>query len=94
MYYLQYFRYYTKYFGKDGEAGPVISHFSLANFSRWEEEISAWQRPILEDLKLPEWYKSAIFNEVYYVADGGTVWLLMDDVESLSSTDPRFVDKK
>ncbi|XP_046661993.1 non-lysosomal glucosylceramidase isoform X2 [Homalodisca vitripennis] len=85
----EHYRYYTKYFGKDGEAGPVISHFSLANFSRWEEEISAWQRPILEDLKLPEWYKSAIFNEVYYVADGGTVWLLMDDVESLSSTDPR-----
>lgn len=23
----------------------------------------------------PAWYKSAIFNELYYVADGGTVWL-------------------
>ena len=25
--------------------------------------------------KLPDWYKSAIFNELYYISDGGTVWL-------------------
>lgn len=24
---------------------------------------------------LPNWYKSALFNELYFVADGGTVWL-------------------
>lgn len=24
---------------------------------------------------LPAWYKSALFNELYFVADGGTVWL-------------------
>ena len=24
---------------------------------------------------LPAWYKSAIFNELYFVADGGTIWL-------------------
>ena len=23
----------------------------------------------------PTWYKSALFNELYYVSDGGTVWL-------------------
>lgn len=23
---------------------------------------------------LPAWYKSALFNELYFVADGGTVW--------------------
>lgn len=23
---------------------------------------------------LPTWYKSALFNELYFVADGGTVW--------------------
>ena len=25
--------------------------------------------------KLPSWYKCALFNELYYIADGGTVWL-------------------
>lgn len=24
---------------------------------------------------LPAWYKSALFNELYFLADGGTVWL-------------------
>lgn len=48
-------------------------HFCLLCFSR----------------TLPSWYKSAIFNELYYVADGGTQWLLMDDVDELPSTDIR-----
>lgn len=24
---------------------------------------------------LPAWYKSALFNELYYVSDGGTIWV-------------------
>lgn len=32
------------------EAGPKMSHYALTNFSKWEEEISAWQKPILDDL--------------------------------------------
>lgn len=24
---------------------------------------------------LPAWYKSALFNELYFLADGGTIWL-------------------
>ena len=28
---------------------------------------------------LPSWYKSALFNELYFVADGGTVWLDVAD---------------
>ena len=24
---------------------------------------------------LPSWYKSALFNELYFIADGGTIWL-------------------
>ena len=24
---------------------------------------------------LPTWYKSALFNELYFVSDGGTVWV-------------------
>lgn len=35
----------------------------------------AWQEPVLADAELPPWYKSALFNETYYVGDGGTVWL-------------------
>lgn len=24
---------------------------------------------------MPSWYKSALFNELYFLADGGTIWL-------------------
>jgi len=24
---------------------------------------------------LPDWYKSALFNESYFIADGGSIWL-------------------
>lgn len=72
-------RYYTKFFGRSGEAGPAICEHALQSYPKWEQQIDAWQRPILEDAALPDWYKSAIFNELYYIADGGTVWLCVDE---------------
>jgi non-lysosomal glucosylceramidase len=36
------------------------------------------------DSRLPTWYKSALFNELYFISDGGTVWL---DVDKDSSED-------
>ncbi|XP_063225117.1 non-lysosomal glucosylceramidase isoform X3 [Bacillus rossius redtenbacheri] len=81
-----YLRYYTKWFPKDGTAAPGLSHYVLANHDRWESEIDAWQQPILRDPELPDWYKSALFNELYFIADGGSVWLL---AEGLGPTDPR-----
>lgn len=133
-------RRYTRFFGPDGDAAPALSHYALRHYADWEEKISAWQSPVLEDrcqwspslaflpgphtftktlihspppkstevvwdslgtptslnprilpfLKchphetitssclprsLPAWYKSALFNELYFLADGGTVWL-------------------
>ena len=29
----------------------------------------------LFDSDLPAWFKSALFNELYFISDGGTVWL-------------------
>lgn len=37
--------------------------------------------------KLPDWYKSALFNELYYIADGGTVWVNCD-IESIGTFQP------
>lgn len=41
---------------------------------------------------LPEWYSSALFNELYFVADGGTVWLVCDDKNIDPIHDPRYDD--
>ena len=40
----------------------------------WSAEIDAWQAPILGDPARPDWYKTAVFNELYFLVDGGTVW--------------------
>ncbi|VDP95070.1 unnamed protein product [Echinostoma caproni] len=36
-------------------------------------------------VNLPDWYKSALFNELYYLTDGGTVWLDPIEVEGIES---------
>lgn len=41
--------------------------------------------------QLPDWYKSALFNELYFVADGGSIWVEADDIEKLPEKDPRYV---
>ncbi|KAF4532276.1 hypothetical protein B566_EDAN007248 [Ephemera danica] len=85
----QYFRMYTRWFGTEGNAAPGLCKYALQNYVWWEQEIEKWQKPILEDKNLPAWYKSALFNELYYVADGGSVWLEVDGKEQLSPDDPR-----
>ncbi|TVU39518.1 hypothetical protein EJB05_12941 [Eragrostis curvula] len=44
-------------------------------YKHWEEEIDKWQTPILHDERLPEWYKITLFNELYFLVAGGTVWI-------------------
>jgi len=60
-------------------------------YPKWESKIEAWQRPILQNESLPSWYKSALFNELYFVADGGTVWLDVDQVTDNKTPIPEFV---
>ncbi|BES90672.1 Non-lysosomal glucosylceramidase [Nesidiocoris tenuis] len=86
-------RYYTQFFGSDGEAGRKICQYSIDNFKRWTNDIYNWQITTLSDERLPDWYKSALFNELYYVSDGGTLWILLDEEESrkLPDDDPRNV---
>uniref|UniRef100_A0A8B9BY25 Glucosylceramidase beta 2 n=1 Tax=Anser brachyrhynchus TaxID=132585 RepID=A0A8B9BY25_9AVES len=68
-------RRYTRFFGSDGDAAPALSRYALAHYEEWERKIDAWQKPVLENSQLPSWYKSALFNELYFMTDGGTVWL-------------------
>jgi non-lysosomal glucosylceramidase len=40
---------------------------------------------LLSFRQLPDWYKRALFNELYFVADGGTIWLdVSNDTEAPS----------
>ncbi|GAB1606053.1 non-lysosomal glucosylceramidase-like [Argonauta hians] len=72
---LKYRRRYTRWFGHSAKAAPQLCSYTLNNYNTWQEKIEAWQNTVLQNKDLPAWYKSALFNELYYVSDGGTVWL-------------------
>ncbi|XP_045534468.1 non-lysosomal glucosylceramidase [Papilio machaon] len=80
-------RYYTKYFGSDAIAGASIAAYALRNYENWEKQIVEWQDPILSNSNIPDWLKSALMNELYFVADGGTIWF--DVRDEYPETDPR-----
>ncbi|CAM8975329.1 unnamed protein product [Rhodiola kirilowii] len=69
-----YNRRYTKFYGTHGNAASKIAHDAIIAHNEWESLIEAWQRPVLEDKRLPEWYPATLFNELYYLNSGGTVW--------------------
>ncbi|OXU32049.1 hypothetical protein TSAR_002854 [Trichomalopsis sarcophagae] len=81
-------RYYTQFFSGEN-TGPEICRYALSQYERWEDEIERWQKSVLEDPDLPDWYKSAIFNELYFVSDGGSLWLSTDESNELQPDDPR-----
>ncbi|XP_046752311.1 non-lysosomal glucosylceramidase [Diprion similis] len=86
----EYLRYYTKYFyNSERSAAPEISRHALASYKSWEKDIDDWQREVLDDPGLPEWYKSALFNELYFVTDGGTIWIRSEDSDDYPDSDPR-----
>ncbi|KAJ4955498.1 hypothetical protein NE237_012281 [Protea cynaroides] len=70
-----YNRRYTKYYGTFEGSALDIVHDALTKYKWWEEEIENWQNPILRDDKLPEWYKFTLFNELYFLVAGGTIWI-------------------
>lgn len=69
-----YHRRYTSSYGTAGDASSKLAHDALRDYRKWETAIEDWQQPVLKDEKLPEWYRVTLFNELYYLVAGGTVW--------------------
>eukprot|EP00124_Ichthyophonus_hoferi_P002078 Ihof_evm12s129 gene=Ihof_evmTU12s129 len=66
---------YTRFYGIEGKASVPLCITALVSSDDWERKIYEWQAPVLLDRDLPKWYKSALFNETYYISDGGSVWI-------------------
>ena len=54
---------------------PALALIALTKFKEWEKTIEDWQRPILTSTEYPSWFKNQLFNELYYLTDGGCVWV-------------------
>ncbi|CAI5453720.1 unnamed protein product [Caenorhabditis angaria] len=70
-----YERRYTRFFTNPFD----ISKHAIQQFATWQTHIDAWQNPIIHDESLPDWYRSALFNELYYSVDGSTIWFNYED---------------
>ena len=68
------YRRYTDFFDRSGRNAWQLAQTALASYQTWQQKIIDWQRPILERPDLPDWFKMALFNELYDLASGGTLW--------------------
>ncbi|MBD2430674.1 MULTISPECIES: GH116 family glycosyl hydrolase [Fischerella] len=71
---INYNRRYTDFFGNDGKNAWAIALIALQQYQDWQAQIQAWQQPILDRADLPDWLKMALFNELYDLSAGGTLW--------------------
>ena len=65
---------YTRAWGRSGTRAWDLAEHALEHLPGWRAAIEAWQAPILEANGRPDWYKAALFNELYYLVDGGSFW--------------------
>ena len=65
---------YTRDWGRTGERAWDLATHALDRTDDWRAAIEAWQAPVLNDLERPAWYRAALFNELYFLVDGGTFW--------------------
>jgi non-lysosomal glucosylceramidase len=78
---VEYNRRYTDFFGRSGQNAWVIASTALEHYKSWRQQIQTWQQPILERQDLPSWFKMALFNELYDLTSGGTLWSAADQRE-------------
>ncbi len=71
---ITYYRRYTDFFGHSGLNAWAIASTALREYQTWLSEIQSWQQPILERQDLSDWFKMALFNELYDLTSGGTLW--------------------
>jgi non-lysosomal glucosylceramidase len=80
-------RKYTAFFGAEGRNAFRIASEALGRYAEWEMAVDAWQRPILADAELPDWFKQALLNELYVLAET-SIWDATTDLHTyLESAD-------
>lgn len=92
-----YFRRHSDFFARTGNNAWTIVRTALKHGDVWKDNIEAWQKPIC-DRYLPNWLKMALFNELYLLADGGTLWTAATETDPVGqfaiweSLDSRFYE--
>ncbi|MBD0385341.1 MAG: bile acid beta-glucosidase, partial [Nostoc sp. C3-bin3] len=80
---VNYYRRYTDFFGKTGNNAWAIASTALQEYQTWRSQIQSWQKPILDREDLPNWFKMALFNELYDLTSGGTLWSAASELDPI-----------
>ncbi|MBD2242275.1 GH116 family glycosyl hydrolase [Nostoc sp. FACHB-888] len=80
---VNYYRRYTDFFGKNGNNAWAITSTALQEYQSWRSQIQSWQKPILDREDLPNWFKMALFNELYDLTSGGTLWSAASELDPI-----------
>ncbi|MBP0018795.1 MAG: bile acid beta-glucosidase [Cyanobacteria bacterium SBLK] len=92
-----YFRRHSDFFARTGNNAWTMVRTALKHGDVWKEKIEAWQKPIC-DRDIPNGFKMALFNELYLLADGGTLWTAATEMDPVGqfaiweSLDSRFYE--
>lgn len=89
----KWFKHYTKFFGKDGRNVIKIARKAFNNHEKWIAEIKKWQNEFLK-IEKPDWFKVLFMNELYFLADGGTIWTSGRLIEDKQTTEKNVIGKQ
>jgi non-lysosomal glucosylceramidase len=76
---VEYYRRYTDFWGRSGQQAGAMAEMAIAHYRTWRSQIQTWQQPILDRADLPDWFKMALFNELYDLVSGGALWSAADE---------------
>lgn len=80
---VNYYRRYTDFFDRSGNNAWAIASTALQEYQTWRSQIQTWQQPILDREDLPNWFKMALFNELYDLTSGGTLWSAASELDPI-----------
>ena len=66
-------KFYTRFYGATGQNAVKIAREALENCSTWKTEIKNFQKKIVDDPALPDFFKQALLNELYVLTETG-IW--------------------
>jgi non-lysosomal glucosylceramidase len=78
---VEYLRRYTDFFGRTGTNAWLMVRTALKQYVTWQEKIAQWQAPVLTNPDLPDWFKMALFNELYDLTQGGALWSAASELD-------------
>ncbi|MDY6783237.1 MAG: GH116 family glycosyl hydrolase [Cyanobacteriota bacterium] len=79
----RYYRRHTDFFARTGNNAWTVARTAFKHSDVWRDKIEAWQSPIVKESDWPNWFKMALFNELYLLADGGTLWTAATETDPI-----------